>query len=175
MRPGTLRRLLPRRGGISPKIQFPGRLNRERVGPEVCWFRVRRRKGRGGAAAVVDQRAGTLLCLWIEQTGRNPQSSPRLQNLGSGTEQGEILIVGDVNKAIEGRIAEGPPPIPFFLRAGFDQRSHRAVKPFCNWRRRRGKVGADCTCHKCQAKQGYGRYEAASEANSRELASENTH
>jgi len=91
----------------------------------------------------VSCRALTLLYLRIELADRNAKLGTRSENLGTGADQGEVLIVGDLDQPVEHRVMEHLPPVAVFLISGFDRRIS-GFEPFGgDWRRRRGEIRPD--------------------------------
>src|SRR5208282_3142597 len=74
---------------------------------------------RGGTGLVVSQAANSLLNLRIKFTDRNAQHGARLEHACSGAQQGQVLIVRNLNESIKRRIMKSPPPISIVLVFGF--------------------------------------------------------
>src|SRR6185437_309886 len=111
---------------FAPKIQFPSRLEGKGIGPKVLWFRISRGYWRCRAGPVEGQRSRCLLHLRIKLANGDPQHCARLQDLGPGAQQGEILVVSNYDELVEHGVMEGLPPIPVFFVTGIDR---AAVRP----------------------------------------------
>src|SRR5215469_4000373 len=86
-----------------------------------------------------------LLYLRIELPDRHAQLGARFEHLGTGADQSEVLIIGDIDQPVENRVVEYLPPIPIFLIPRVDRRIV-CFEPFLGDRcRRRSKVRADET------------------------------
>jgi hypothetical protein len=63
-----------------------------------------------------------LLHLGIELADRDPQLRTRLENLGTGADQRQVLIVRNLDQPVEHWIMEHLPPVAVLLISGFDRR-----------------------------------------------------
>ena len=74
----------------------------------------------GVARLVIGRQSNALLRLRKELADRDAELGPRLQHPRPGAEQRQVLVIGDLDQAIERGIVEHLPPVAVFLLARAD-------------------------------------------------------